>query len=373
MAVRHDVANLVWYGLLRVEPGRQPPPEVRRQFRQAWQKAVAREAVQHLAVEQILRAFEENRIDCLPLKGSVIKDLYPRPDMRRMADVDILIKSEQAGAVKGLLQGLGYTLEHWNQSHHDVYHRPPIMNIEIHRRLVSQDSPYNAYLEKTWDRAQLKAGCRFIYQLSPEDFYIYLVIHLTKHYAAGGTGIRSFLDIRVYNNRYRDEMDRDYIQAELDKLNLRQFAQNIAGLSEVWFGRAESSELSDALAEHILSGGVYGTRKQVVASSIMGALPEGKRSFRSAKALYLLKLLFPGLQSLKSQYPFLSRRPFLLPAVWVLRALSILLFRRRLALKVLKNVREVSEQDARRLEELHRKTGLISLLRSRTASGGPRG
>ncbi|MDD2235026.1 MAG: nucleotidyltransferase family protein, partial [Desulfitobacteriaceae bacterium] len=94
---------------------------------------------------------------------------------------------------------------------HDIYYKKPFLNIEMHRRLISVESPYSDYLNKTWYRAKLKDSCKYTYELSLEDFYIYLLIHLSKHYAGGGTGIRSFLDIWLYHRRYAKEMNWNYL------------------------------------------------------------------------------------------------------------------------------------------------------------------
>lgn len=39
-------------------------------------------------------AFDAGGIDYMPLKGSILKDLYPRHEMRMMGDADILIRME---------------------------------------------------------------------------------------------------------------------------------------------------------------------------------------------------------------------------------------------------------------------------------------
>lgn len=353
-AVRHGVANMACYGLDRVQENQKPPLDVMRKFRIECKKGMAREAAQHFAVEQILRTFEESGVASLPVKGCLIKYLYPRPDMRLMADIDILIKNEQAEQARGLMPALGYTVEHWG-GNHDIYHRKPFMNIEIHRRLVSEDSPYSAYLGKTWDRAVLKPGCKYIYRLSHEDLYIYLLIHLTKHYAGGGTGIRSFMDIWVYNKRYGYEMDWDYIEAELEKVGLRKFADNVRGIGEVWFGGGRSSELYEEMTEYIFSSGAYGALKQ---SFISPEILAGKKRL-PAKCACWMKLIFPTVETLKSSYPILEALPFLLPFCWLLWGAGCLLFKRRLMFQLIGVVHSVSGDDIARMERLHKRAGLL--------------
>ncbi|MFA5527676.1 MAG: nucleotidyltransferase family protein [Peptostreptococcales bacterium] len=225
-------------------------------------------------------------------------------------------------------------------------------------RLISEDSPYSGYLNKTWDRAVLKLGCEYTYELSREDFYIYLLIHLTKHYSGGGTGIRSFMDIWVYRNRYKDEMDWDYIEAELEKTGLREFTENICGLGEVWFGSGQDNALYEEMTEYIFSSGAYGTRKNAVISS-MNIKSSKKHSAKISKCLYSLRLFFPPLSTMKIQYPFLGEVPKLLPACWVLRGIRCLLFKRKHTLQMINKVHSVSEKDMIRIGSLHEKAGLL--------------
>ncbi|WP_347490204.1 nucleotidyltransferase domain-containing protein [Desulfoscipio sp. XC116] len=356
LSIWHGISNMAWYGIMKLIPEHRSPQHILMKFKNEYKLGVAKEATQHIAVEQIIKVFEEHRISCLPLKGCLVKYLYPRPDMRQMADIDILIKDEQAEQIKELLLDMGFTVKHQG-GNHDIYHRKPYMNLEMHRKLISDGSPYSAYLSKTWDRAGLKPDCQYTYRLSDEDLYIYLIIHLTKHYIGGGTGIRSFMDICLYNRWYKQTMDWNYIWTELEKIGLREFAENIIGLCGVWFEGAESKGLYHEMADYILYSGVYGTKKHAVIAS-MNIKTNNKYSIRIAKILYVLKLFFPPLNTMKILYPFLETVPFLLPVSWVLRGIRCLLFKRKHTLQMIHEVHSVSEKDMIKIGSLHEKAGL---------------
>lgn len=357
LSAGHGVSNMACYGINRLSHEKKPSQEVMSKFQNDCKMALAKEATQHIEVEQVLRSFEENRIACMPLKGYLVKYLYPQPDMRLMADVDILFKREQTRQVKKLLVGLGFAPGPRGENV-DAYYKKPFLNVEMHYRLISESSPHSEYLSQVWDRAVQKAGCKSIYQLSHEDFFVYLLIHLTKHYANSGTGIRSLMDIWVYINHYRSELDWNYIQAELEQVKLREFAANICGLGEVWFGTAQRSELHDEMAGYIFSSGVHGTKKQSVRSSLI-ASASSTRSIGTAKQLYKMKLFFPGRKQMKIQYPFLETLPFLLPLCWVLRGVRCFLFKREHTFHRIKSVDSVSSEEMARIWSLHKKAGLL--------------
>jgi len=47
----------------------------------------------------------------MPLKGSMLKDLYPENGMREMADNDMLYDADKQQEVMGIMLGHGYTAE----------------------------------------------------------------------------------------------------------------------------------------------------------------------------------------------------------------------------------------------------------------------
>lgn len=96
LSAQHSVSNMAWYGLKNLDHDNKPPKEMLEKFRNDYNKAAGKEAMQYIMLEKILKTFEENHIPCIPLKGCLLKYLYPHPNMRLMADVDILFKPEQA-------------------------------------------------------------------------------------------------------------------------------------------------------------------------------------------------------------------------------------------------------------------------------------
>lgn len=202
----------------------------------------------------------------------------------------------------------------------------------------------------------IRESIAFVNSSATDEDYIYLLIHLTKHYTGGGTGIRSFMDIRLYHRRYESEMDWNYIRTVLEKIKLREFAENILGLCEVWFGNAQSNELYAEMTEYIFSSGAYGTRKHALISSM--GIRAGKKNLPS-KHIYWLKLFCPPLDTLEISCPFLDKLPFLVPVCWALRGVKCLLFKRRHMFQMINNVHSFSKEEAVGLRNLHEKAGLL--------------
>ncbi len=55
----HGVANMAFYGINRLKADQRPPEEVMMKFQNEYMKAMAKEATQHIAVEQILKPLKK--------------------------------------------------------------------------------------------------------------------------------------------------------------------------------------------------------------------------------------------------------------------------------------------------------------------------
>ena len=351
LAAWHSVANMACYALNRLEP--LPPPEIMKHFREARNKGIAKEARQELEVELILSALEEKQIKCMPLKGYIIKNLYPQPNMRLMADVDILVEEGQLEKAGEIMLSLGYTAEHTG-GNHDVYYKRPVMNIELHRALIAEDnSKLFAYFGNGWERTRPAAGSNFRYEMSNEDFYIYLLAHMAKHYRGCGTGIRSVMDVWVYNQHYKDQLDWNYTNTELEKAGLHDFAQSVKELSDQWFDGKVAKEINQEMSAFILTNGTYGTTRNAAINRFI----QGKKdhdSFTMAKVKYTLRILFPNRQHMTILFPILHKLPFLLPVCWALRGIRTVMFRRdniRLNLGNISYLTRSSVEDLKKIQQ----------------------
>ena len=114
LIIRHQIVGLSYEGALLcgLDNG---SPAMRRLF-QLYSQVVYRNNTQMAAVDKIMAAFEKENIDYLPVKGSVLKGLYPKPAMRVMTDADILIRLTQKDKITACMEALGYK-EHMITDH----------------------------------------------------------------------------------------------------------------------------------------------------------------------------------------------------------------------------------------------------------------
>ncbi len=290
-----------------------PLPEY---YLEAKAKAVKKLALYDIERKTVLSAYEQNKIWYLPLKGSVLKTLYPKNIMREMTDVDILCDSSRMDDVLKIMEAHGYSCKKFGQDNHDVYDKPPVMEFEIHRQLFDKrKQPLIAgYFAEIKSRLTQTEGTSYGYSMTREDFYIYILCHLYKHYRLGGTGLRSLLDIYLYNKRYGSLLDRGYLETELKKLKLNGFEEEISLLAYKVFtlSQLNSSEKKE-LIFFIKSGG-NGSKENLLIKYL-----ENDDS-KSNKRKYIIGRIFPDDASLREYNPFVYRHKALYPAFIVYRS-----------------------------------------------------
>ena len=69
-------------------------------FNQALGNAVRKNGTLDIEKSRLFQKLEENGIWYMPLKGSVMKDYYPKYGMRQMSDIDVLFDSRYAEKVR---------------------------------------------------------------------------------------------------------------------------------------------------------------------------------------------------------------------------------------------------------------------------------
>ena len=283
-------------------------------FEQAVAQAQRKNALLDADRAKVLAGLENAGIWYMPLKGSVLKDMYPRYGMRQMSDNDILIDPERRADVRAIMEGLGFKTEKYEAAEHDVYHKKPVSNFEMHVYLVNGRS--NAQLETYYlnvkDRLIKDEGNEYGYHFRDEDFYLYMIVHEYKHYIQGGTGLRSLMDTYVYLLQKQETLDWDYIRQEAEKMGIADFESGNRTLAMHLFAGEALSETEEKMLQFVFSSGTYGTEKN---DAINQVREKGRFGY------FLARLTLPKKQ-MYWNYPILKKAPFLYPVMWVWRLIS---------------------------------------------------
>ena len=308
LAQRHSVAGMAYYA---AEALKAPPSgEISAQWRLIRDKAIVKDITQQSELEAIGSAFTAAGVRFLPLKGSIIKRLYPQSDMRTMSDIDLLIDEGNAGKARDIMEKLGYSCENFGYDVHDIYYKRPVMNVEIHRELFGEEGQeFRRVFGDPWRLCVRGEGTRCCF--SDSAFFAYVLAHAIKHLEEGGTGIRTITDLWVCLNSGMN-IDPEESLRLLEGSGKEGEARRLIGLSRVWYDGAPHTEETLSLEQYILGSGTYGTFNNLAANQIR----------RSGRAGYLFRLIFPTFTHMRQHYPVLKKAPMLLPACWLARLVT---------------------------------------------------
>ncbi len=319
---RHNILPMLYYGALHT--GAAMPVDYREYLRKKTLDSACVDQRQRQELDEIEASFLKNEIDYLPLKGMLLKEIYPQPELRMMGDADILIRMEQYDRIRVIMQDLGF--EQTGESDPEiVWDKKGAVHLELHKRLFAPgNKDYFAYFGDGWKLAQNKQGTR--YEMRNEDMFVYLFTHYAKHYRNGGIGIRHITDLYMFMQN-RKMLDMGYIDCELEKLGLLTFYKNTLEMIKVWFFDAESNNISDFLTDKIFESGSYGTAEgQMLSAGVRELQVENCKHIKGRK---MCTLIFPSAKALERNYPILKRCRLVLPFVWCHRWGNVLLFRRK--------------------------------------------
>lgn len=322
LAQKHKIEVMFYYGALNCGFD-QENPLMQQLFLQTCKHMLISEQ-QMYELGYIFEAFNEEAIDYMPLKGAVLKQFYPKPEMRSMSDADILIRFEKyKDTIIPVMKRLGF--KEGRVSDNELVWEKPQVCIELHRRLIpSYNKDYYAYYGDGWRLAKKHNG--HLYSMTDEDQMIYLFTHFSKHYRDSGIGIRHLVDLWVFKSHFKN-LNNDYIKEELQKLGLFVFYENVMKTIKVWFEQEKCDDISDFITQVIFKSGVYGTSEShVLSDALKLTKSNGKENVRRTK---FKTEIFPDYDYIKKRYPVLNKMRFLLPLFWIVRLFDAVIFRRK--------------------------------------------
>lgn len=312
MAEVHMITSLCFSGVNRLEE--KPPQVIYERWKEKADKALVKEILFDEERRQILEAFEQANIKYVPLKGILLKNLYPYQGLRQFSDNDILYEKERQDDVFQIMTKLGYEGE--LGGNHDVYQKQPIFNFELHIALLSEENEYEYYFRDIWQRVVRVEENRTEYHMTEEDFYLFHIVHFEKHFHGGGTGLRYFAD-QYYLQKCMSKEFKEAIHKKLETLGLATFEQHINELTQCLFSD-ETVCWTDILENHkdfqdmftyVMSCGAYGTIDNMI---------ENRMKKAGGKFQYFLSRLTCDDVFMKKDYPILVKHYWLKPVfvVW---------------------------------------------------------
>ncbi|WP_029233680.1 nucleotidyltransferase domain-containing protein [Butyrivibrio sp. VCB2006] len=310
IGIKGQMQYLIMNSMLKISEGTEEYQFIKGTLAQS----TFRTFVQMMSAREITKAFEENGIRHQILKGAVTKTIYPSPEMREMSDIDLVVYDESLDKAAEVMEKLGFK-NNGLIKHHMIFTKDPGVLVEVHWTLFDQNADKAQHLYFKDLRANLAVGKKYTYEFSKEDFYVYMIAHMAKHFFETGCGIRNLLDIYIYIGKYGDELDEAYLEKELSKCGILDFEKNMRELAFIWMEDRDCSQFYENLFAYMVDSGIYGKTENGVWSQLAKETADCNNSIK-------LHYYFPSMKFMVEKYKWLEKAPFLLPLAWIIRGVS---------------------------------------------------
>ena len=156
-----------------------------------------------------------------------------------------------------------------------------------------------------------------------------------------GTGLRSLLDLYVFNRRFDGKLNGKYLNAEFDKLKLTDFERDMRQFAQRIFTGQELSESEIKELDYFISSDTMGSYDNSLRRQL------NNDDSAKSKRKYVLKRLFPSFESLKTAHPVVYKYKVLY-LFWIpYRSVKRILSKRERTMYEIKQLKEIKSNQNR--------------------------
>ena len=329
-------------------------------------QTIARSVKRIFAANELIAEFEKRGIKLCVMKGFIVREFYPVPELRTFGDIDFLIEKGNEADVISVMNELGYNREAGEE--HVMSFKKDLEYYEFHTSLAEDDAfdeNVQKLIDGAWDYVKPYGGYKNIYEFEDEYHLFYLIFHIAKHFRVSGAGVRMFCDIAGFVKE-KTFLDYERLSGYLKSCDMLLFAKNVFAICEKWFGvknpidavYSVSDELYNEIAEYVLNGGTFGfCGSSLEASEIRREMD--KNDSGNAEKRTLFRFFFPTYEKMKKRYPFIEGKKFLLPIAYIMRFFGNI-FRPRRAKKAVSRLQGITKggDEAIRQHDMYKECGL---------------
>lgn len=323
LAQNHNVTGLVGRILADLPTDHRPPKALAVAFRQGMGQTLMAYEKRMAAVQVMEQTLTDAHIPYLTVKGACTAAAYPDPSLRTCGDTDIVLTPQHQREAVQTLEQRGFAKK--------VTHDDVVMltlhgfEFELHTRLESINDGSRALLANPFAPEVAYNKSKNIWVLQPVYAVYYTVLHLLHHIKTGGAGVRMLLDTDLLLRK--DPTLAPQVLELAERSGLERSFGCILALCKQWLDTplpcsvpALDTDTVEKFAAVILGGGVFGHGNGNTGAVFLArqkAADGSKTPFTRFVALF--RYCFPKADYMAYQFPYLTRRPWLLPFAYLHR------------------------------------------------------
>ena len=338
LAAEQQVIPLVACALLH-SPGLVCPDQLHEYLLNVMRAESSANMIRRQRIMYLLQEMKAAGIDAKLLKGYAVSGCYAHPECRGSVDTDILIDIRQEKQTVKFMEQHDFRVDpRAATSQHAVCQHKKYGMVELHVALYAdlvQDNWFRNVNETdlVQEPAIMVEG---VCTLGHTDQLLFLTLHMVKHFILEGLTLRMMLDIALYFERHKQEIDVGRYWSILEKLHYDGLVNGIlwnmirlGGFHvEDFPGLPEEQPEQMTLILHDLQlGGYMGVRQKN--ERLESGMEYNRQLLRKQQSVWQYRLhmlgwkiksgakyMFPSIKMLQNLYPVTKKTPVLLPFFW---------------------------------------------------------
>ncbi len=278
--------------------------------------------------DKLIKLLDANDIPCVILKGFAAAQYYPKPHLRAMGDVDVLVPRDKFISAVKLLEENGYKYHHGKTNdgmileevRHVGYEKNGV-EFELHHHFSSNGFDIDDILEKAiYKREYYDVDSYKIPMLPKIQNGLVLLGHINQHLAADDLGLRQIIDWEMFCCSVLDEnLWQNEFAPIAEKAGLKRLAVNVTIMCIKYMGlknceymkKEKDDDVSNLLLTMLFESGNFGSKKSPVLQNNDGVVSHG---------IYNIKKngFFPYFQDMGlRRWKLCKKYTFLKPFAWL--------------------------------------------------------
>ena len=322
-AVHQTVLPLAAEGMAALQGGAVPEDILRDARHAAFSAVLAHERMLY-SQDQLLDLMRQADIPCVIIKGLSVASYYPKPELRLLGDIDLLVNLEDKDKACAVLARSEY-VEQINPYEKDIGFIGHGALVELHYKMTNYPEgelgdALSEHMAPVVARAmEVNLGSYSFPALTGPDQAILLLDHMQRHIWGSGLGLRQICDWAMFVNSLADDVWEGEIAPVLRTYGLHRFAQIVTRACSLFLGLPSKKcawclevdeELSRAFMLDIISSGNFGIKdRERLGSNLIDGARDGKPVRFSPMARLNDKA--------RRHVPICRKYPALLPLVWI--------------------------------------------------------
>jgi hypothetical protein len=307
---------------------------INQEFKEEWKKNTFNTSIymnnQIVQMSKVFKEFNKEVIPVIALKGLILRNLYPYPDLRTMSDADIFIHKQDIEKVSTILINMGYVESKEATAAHLFFSHKCFSPIELHWKLadtnfIKDTSPFES---KVWTHAVTKTiGDASVLCLGTEDFLMHLCLHMAVHIRSSGFGLRQLCDLLLLVEKEGPSIDWENFLVKIRTNGIEKFTTAIFNVCNILFDLQIPKVLKHItfdetsikmLLDDIFDSGVFGHRSldRTFGNNLLNSHVMYKEK-NSNRIHNILLIICPPINSLSNSYSYAKKYKILAPIAWI--------------------------------------------------------